>query len=85
MHARTTLSLSTRHGRHDGPVRSQAAEVEWSSLTMDIYDWTSRGPLRLVVVHSGVQWFAARRRACGARAIARCLLGPLMAREVQDA
>ena len=69
MHARTTFSLSTRQGRHDGHVRSQAAEVEWSSLTMDIYDRTSRGQLYLVPVHVTVQWFATRRRVEATRAM----------------
>ena len=48
---------------------SQAVEVEWSSLTMDIYDWTSRGPLRMTVVEAVVQWFATRRRVGIARAM----------------
>ena len=37
---------------------------------MDIYGWTSRGPLQLMVLQALVQWFATRRRAQSARA--RC-------------
>ena len=29
---------------------------------MDIYGWTSRGPLLMTVVEAVVQWFATRRR-----------------------
>ena len=39
-----------------------------SSLEVDIYDWTSRGLLQLIVVQPVVQWFATRRRARSARA-----------------
>ena len=42
---------------------SQAVEGQWSSHKVDIYDWTSRGPLLFIIVIMVVQWFATRRRA----------------------
>ena len=40
---------------------SQAVEGQWSSHRVDIYDWTSRGPLLSITVIMVVQWFAMRR------------------------
>ena len=42
---------------------SQAVEGQWSSHKVDIYDWTSRGPLLFIMVIMVVQWFATKRRA----------------------
>ena len=50
---------------------SQAVEGQWSSHTMDFYDWTRRGPLQLVVVHAVVQWFASFCCVWRPRSIAR--------------
>ena len=47
---------------------SQAVEGQWSSHTMDFYDCSRRGQLHWVMIHTGVQWFATRRRARRARA-----------------
>ena len=71
MHARMTHLLTTRHGPHDSDMLGQAAARQWSSHTVDIYGWTSRGPLQLMVLHAAVQWFASFRSVCRPRAIAR--------------
>ena len=47
----------------------QAAAGQWSSTTVDIYDWTTRGPLEAVAAHVEVQWFATRRRVEATRAM----------------
>ena len=59
MHARMTHSLTARHDRHDRRMSSQAAAGQWSSHAVDFYDWTSRGPLELMLVDTAVQWFAS--------------------------
>lgn len=56
------------HSPHGTDVRgrlmcSQAVEGQWSSHRVNIYDWTSRGPLLFIIVIMDVQWFATRRRA----------------------
>ena len=71
MHARMNHSLTTRHGRHDRLMCSQAAGRQWISQTMDIFDCTSRGQLHMVLVHAAVQWFASVCCMCGRRAITR--------------
>ena len=63
MHARMTHSHSL-HGM-DGiayTIPSQAAAGQSSSHRVDIYDWPSRGPLELMVVHAAVQRFASFHR-----------------------
>jgi hypothetical protein len=50
-------------------------EVEWSSLTMDIYGWTTRGPLRMTVVEAVLPWCNASQRAVAWGPRERCLLG----------
>ena len=68
MHTLMTCSLSTRHGRCDRLMCSQA--VGWEvELTADIYGWTHRGPLDMMEVQAAVQWFATRRRVGIARAM----------------
>ena len=71
MHARMNTSCTIRHGRHARLMCSQAAGRQWSSQAMDIYGYTSRGRLRMVLVHAAVQWLASVCRMCGPRAIAR--------------
>ena len=71
MHARMTHLLTTRHGPHDSDMLGQAAARQWSSPTVDNYDWTRRGPLQLMVLHTAVQWSASFCSMCRPRAIAR--------------
>ena len=71
MHSRIHTSLTTWHGRHARLMCSQAAGRQWSSQTMDIFDYTSRGQLHMVLVHAAVQWLASVCRMCRPRAIAR--------------
>ena len=71
MHARMNTSCTIRHGRHARLMCSQAAGRQWSSQTMDIYGWTSRGQLHMVVVHDVVQWLPSLCRMCRPRTIAR--------------
>ena len=55
-------------GQHVRRMYSQALAVQCSTCKVGNYDWTSRGPLQLMVVQAVVQWFPTRRRARGARA-----------------
>ena len=71
MHARMNTSLTIRHGRHARLMCSQAAGRQWSSQTMNIDGWTSRGQLHLIELHAVVQWFASVCCVCRPRAIAR--------------
>ena len=71
MLARMNTSLCIRHGRHARLMCSQAAGRQWSSQTMDIFDYTSRGQLHMVLVYAAVQWLASLCRMCRPRAIAR--------------
>jgi len=69
MHARTTQSLTTRHGPHDSDMPGQVAAGQWSSHTVDFFGCTSRGPLQLMVVRAVMQWFASLRHVEVTRAI----------------
>ena len=71
MHSFMTHPLITRHGPHDSDMLGQAAARQWSSPTVDNYDWTHRGPLQLMVLHTAVQWSASFCSMCRPRAIAR--------------
>ena len=64
MHSFMTHPLITRHGPHDSDMLGQAAARQWSSPTVDNYDWTRRGPLQLMVLHTAVQWSLLRFAAC---------------------
>jgi hypothetical protein len=49
-------------------MHSQVVEVQWSSHTIEIYDWPCGWQLAVVLVHTSVQWSATRCRTRCARA-----------------
>ena len=70
-HACTHDSLTHHTAWTASPtIPSQVAAGQSSSHRVDIYDWPSRGPLELMVVHAAVQRFASFHRGCRPRAIA---------------